>query len=626
MLPPRPMLTIKNRVHRDLAPAQKGTWRFSCAAMLVFLMALIAGCAPPGPRALLEGKRLLDEGKYPQAIDRLKAATSLLGGTNALSWNYLGLAYHHANQAPEAERAYLKALALDRDLSEAHYNLGCLWLGQNRLEAAKAEFTACTLRRPNRIEGFLKLGAVQLRARDAIAAEKSFGDALRLDAHNPEAFNGLGLAKLQRGRPNEAAQCFDDALKQQPEYGPALLNLAIVSQQYLKDRQLAVEKYREYLALKPPPEDTEAIKATVQQLEQELNPSARRSATNEVAQPAPKLNPPKPIVTNVARVTNIAKSEPAPASAVKPAPALSAKLEPIAHMPKPPPTNVTAPPTNVEVVKLPAEPAFKRAQDVSPAPAPRPATAAEPLVTTSTVPADVSKTKSARRSLIQRVNPLNLFHSTEQLPKRPPPMALADGTSGGAPAQRTALGPPPASSALTPDTAELAKRYAYRSPPRPEPGNRAEAERAFAQGAQAYAEDRLPEAVQAYRLAVQLDPSYFDAQYNLGLAATKAGNLSAALVAYEDALVIQPTSLNARYNFALVLRQASYTADAVKQLEKVLAIYPNETRAHLALANIYAQQLHEPAKARRHYLKVLEEDPHHPAAGEIRFWLAANPA
>jgi tetratricopeptide (TPR) repeat protein len=131
--------------------------------------------------------------------------------------------------------------------------------------------------------------------------------------------------------------------------------------------------------------------------------------------------------------------------------------------------------------------------------------------------------------------------------------------------------------------------------------------------------------MQAYRLAAQLDPSYFDALYNLGLAATKAGNLRAALTAYEDALAVQPTSLEARYNFALVLKQANYIADAVKELERVLARYPNETRAHLALGNLYAQQLHQPAKARQHYLKVLEEEPRHPQARDIRYWLAANP-
>ena len=86
------------------------------------------------------------------------------------------------------------------------------------------------MRQPNAVEGFLKLGAVQLRTHESIAADKTFNDALRLSPQNPEALNGLGLSRLQRGRATEAAQCFDGALKQQPDYRPALLNLAIVAQ------------------------------------------------------------------------------------------------------------------------------------------------------------------------------------------------------------------------------------------------------------------------------------------------------------------------------------------------------------------------------------------------------------
>jgi tetratricopeptide (TPR) repeat protein len=587
-------------------------------------MALLAGCTPSGPRALLQGKRLLDEGKYPQAVEKLITASSQLGGTNALAWNYLGLAYHQAEKVAEAERAYQKALALDHDLSEARYNLGCLLLGQNRLEAAKAEFTACTMRRPNLVEGFLKLGAVQLRTRDPGAAEKSFSDALRLSSHNPEALNGLGLARLQRGRAAEAAQCFNEALKQQPDYRPALLNLAIVSYQYLKDRQLALEKYREYLALKPPPDNADALMATVQQLEQELNPQARLAAISETAQPAPRVNPPKPAVTNVTKIASAIKAEPPP-SPPKPSPTNVAKPELAAHVPKSAPTNVIAPPANTEVVRLPAEPVIKRAQDISAAPATIPATAAEPLVTTSSVPASAAGPTIARRGFFQRVNPLNLLRSGEKTPARPTPLAAAKPSSGGETASSAPNGAEPAASVPSPRANEPATSYAYKSRPLPVPGNRSEAERAFAQGVQAYEAQRLPQAVQAYRMAARLDPSYFEAYYNLGLADTKIGNLPAALAAYEDALAVDPTSLEARYNFALVLKQANYIADAVKEFERVLVSYPNETRAHLALGNLYAQQLHQPAKARPHYVKVLEAEPRHPQARDIRYWLAANP-
>jgi hypothetical protein len=48
-------------------------------------------------------------------------------------------------------------------------------------------------------------------------------------------------------------------------------------------------------------------------------------------------------------------------------------------------------------------------------------------------------------------------------------------------------------------------------------------------------------------------------------------------------------------------------------------------RNHLTLGNLYAQQLHEISSARPEYLKVLELDPNHEQASNIRFWLSANP-
>jgi tetratricopeptide (TPR) repeat protein len=622
------MLIIKNRAGSySLSGQIQGSLALSNLVGFALLLALLAGCAPSGPRALLEGKWLIDQGQYPQAIQTLKQATVLFGGTNALAWNYLGVAYQHAGAEAEALMAYQRALALNRDYSEVHFNLGCLWLEQNKIEAAKGEFTAYTLRRPDAVEGFLKLGVTQMRAREPAAAEKSFDEALRLNPQNPEALNGLGLARLQRGRAGEAAQCFASALKQQPGYRPALLNLAIVAHQYLKDRQLALEKYREYMSLKPPPANAEALAATVRQLEQELNPPVRPAATNLAAQPntnLPKLSavtPPKPPATNMVRIASTPKPEPA-VGVSKPAATSPPKIT-TASLPRTASAVTSPPPARVEVPKSIAEPVPKRTTDVPKAPTPT-SSAAESLISTASVPASATSPKVAKRGFFQRVNPLNLFRAEEKPPMPTTPLGSAPDSperEATSPVAATATANSPSASAPKP----MPGRYTYLSPPEPAPGNRSEAELLFAQGVQARQEHRLPEAIQAYRTAARQDPSLYEAQYNLGLVATEAGNLSLALIAYEHALAIRPTSLDARYNFALVLKQANYSTDAVIELEKLLAIYPNETRAHLALGNLYAQHFGQPAKARQHYLKVIELEPGHSQASAIHFWLAANP-
>src|SRR3954447_20791340 len=113
-------------------PFRNSFWFF----MTIGAVAMLAGCTPAGPRALLDGKRLLEQGKYELAVEKLKLATSLLA-TNAQAWNYLGLAYHQAGQPANAVEAYQKALRLNHDLTIVHYNLGCAWLEQNKLEPAR---------------------------------------------------------------------------------------------------------------------------------------------------------------------------------------------------------------------------------------------------------------------------------------------------------------------------------------------------------------------------------------------------------------------------------------------------------------------------------------------------------
>ena len=132
----------------------------------IALALFIAGCSPSGPRALLKGKKLLERGDYAAAVAQFKTATSLLA-TNAQAWNYLGVAFQYAGQPTNAVTAYKRALDFDRDLMAAHYNLGCLWLEQNKPDAAESEFTAYTLRRSKAPEGWLKLGLAQLQSHDA---------------------------------------------------------------------------------------------------------------------------------------------------------------------------------------------------------------------------------------------------------------------------------------------------------------------------------------------------------------------------------------------------------------------------------------------------------------------------
>jgi Flp pilus assembly protein TadD len=452
--------------------------------MLATMIFTATGCKPPAARALLSGKKHLEKGDYTKAVSELGTAVTLMP-TNAQAWNFLGLAYHHAGNAADAAKAYNRALLLDHDLSEAHYNLGCLLLEHRKPESARNELMAYILRRGNTPDALVKLGAAQIRSRDYSGADKSFTEATKLAPTNCEAMNGLGVAKYFQRRPGDAGQLFYSALKADASCAPAWFNLAVLAQ-LTQDWSSAIKNYREYLRLAPSAENAVQVAAALKQLEQG-------------SEGVPAQQP----------------STPSPAAPQRQRQSLSAA-----------------------------------SQQKSGAAAGNPA---DP-------------------KLARNVN---------------------------APAPASASGDSPTSLRTT-------------------------AEMFFEQGTRAQSEQQLAVAIAAYRKATATDPSYYEAWFNLGAAANQSGILSEAIDAYQKAVSLNPDSLDSGYNLALAQRQAGKYQEAARELEALLKAYPDESRAHLALANLYAQQLRQPSKARPHYVKVLQSDPKNPQSDAIRLWMAAH--
>jgi len=555
MLTPKPMLVIKNRILRGV---------------ILFLLAVfIAGCMPPGPRALLKGKKSLERGDFTSAVEQLKTATTLLPA-NAQAWNYYGVALQHAGQPDDAADAYQRALSLDRDLTEAHYNLGCLWLERNKFDSANTEFTAYTLRRSNMPEGWLKLGNAQLGAGEIVPAEKSFSTAYYMNTNNPEALNGFGLARIARGRPREAAQFFAAAVQRDSSYAPAILNLATVNAQYLHDNKTAQENYRAYLALTPRPADWDDVNAALNNLGQSPAVAVASPPQENQNQPAPL---PPLVLSETKTPTTVAVH-----------PFTPPKMQPAAHAP-PQVVKVQTPPTTV-----------------------------------AASPPEQSQSPGSSHSL----NPLHWFNSSPQEnysqngvtplpPENPAPTAVSTPPAAPKPVKVAPPAPP------------VFPRYVYLSPRKPKAGDRLAASGAFTKARASELDSNLADAAQSYQKAAQIDPAWFEAQYNYSVLAYRLKAFRQSLAACEMALAIQPDSADARYTFALALKSSGFITDAVNELKKVVASNPDNSSAHLALGDIDAQQLHDTADARLHYLKFLDLDPRNSQATNVRFWLASNP-
>ena len=408
-------------------------------------------------------------------------------------------------------------------------------------------------------------------------------------------------------------QYFTAAVKAHPDYAPAILNLATVAQEYLRDDRLALQYYRAYLALTPHPANWNEVDAAARSLERPAtvaaaNPPARSAVENQrVASAPPDTGETRAQTSGPGR------------------PATSPRAQPVARTYSNPPPPHPSPP--VQVVEVQPEPAIVTTPG-------QPAAAAMLPVEAPPEPAPAEKP-----GVWHRLNPAHWFHASAPEKKYDEngvtPLPDSGGAANPAPllppkaVPSAPAGAPPVVEArpvkIVPPVTPAFPRYSYLSPRKPKPGDRRTATGAFTQARKFEQEARWLDAMKAYQQAAETDPDWFEAQYNYGVLSYRLRNFQPALAAYEMALAIQPDSVDARYNFALALKAAGYVPDAVHELERTVKASPNEVRAHLALGNLYAQQLHDVARARQHYLKVLALDPANPQATDIQFWLSSNP-
>ncbi|MEI7728373.1 MAG: tetratricopeptide repeat protein [Verrucomicrobiota bacterium] len=552
------MLTTKKRVG-------KPELLFLLLAMLLGL----GGCTPPGPRALLDGEQLIQSEKYGEAIEQLRKATALMPN-HAQAWNHLGLAYHKANLPREAGESYRKALAVTGgNLAPARYNLGCLLLEQNRAADAANEFTTYTLLQPKSTDGWLMLGTAHCRARRGDEAEKAFKQAALLNPKLAAAWNGMGMATMfQRNKVREANNYFTTALQIQPDYRPALLNLAVVQHVYLSNRVAALPYYQRYLAASGPrPYDYDVVAGVIRQIEHEMAPPPPKPlVTNS---PPPTISVGKPTPTNSIPVTTVSTNRPSalPVREV-------AKTNAVVLFSPPPPV-VVRPTANVDLQPMP------------------PAKPPEPVVRVVTPPSSPVKPEAAKPSVTDLVD----------VPAKNNTAAMVE------PARMETPG---------------VKRYTYQRPTKPVAGDRKSALTFFSAGIKAHRDKRWTEALQGYEAAIRADPVLYEAHYNAGLVAIELSDLPRAFLAFETALALNADAAEARASLASALQQGGFFADAAEELERALQANLLDTRARLQVANLYAQHLGRPAKAREHYLELLKQEPQHPQSPAIRHWLMQN--
>jgi len=91
---------------------------------------------------------------------------------------------------------------------------------------------------------------------------------------------------------------------------------------------------------------------------------------------------------------------------------------------------------------------------------------------------------------------------------------------------------------------------------------------------------RLPEGIEQYTRALQLNPDSAEAHFNLGLALMKLNRAGEAIGQFEQALVVRPDLARAHNNLAVALVHSGRLQEGIGHYERALQIDPDYVEAH----------------------------------------------
>ncbi|MDZ7338323.1 MAG: tetratricopeptide repeat protein [candidate division KSB1 bacterium] len=213
------------------------------------------GVAGSVPFAELEAVALglMAEGEYEAALPYLEQALAL-NPTSAPTHCHLGQVYYARMMWREAEEQFRKALALDFNLLEAHFNLAVLCQRQRRFPEALAFFKQVVMAEPSDWECFLRMGQCTAEMGNLRDAEAFYAEALRLKPDSLEAVGGLAKVFLATEQLDKAVNTLELGLRYHPECTELRAALAHVYEQDGEYEKALAQFYR---LLKDNPEDAE---------------------------------------------------------------------------------------------------------------------------------------------------------------------------------------------------------------------------------------------------------------------------------------------------------------------------------------------------------------------------------
>jgi tetratricopeptide (TPR) repeat protein len=197
--------------------------RVGNTAEVNFVLAPGAGTGE-NPKAA-ELKKLFEEGvaasranNYDAAIEKFNAAAAVVPNCHDCYYN-IGYAYLQKKDEKQAEAAWLKAVEIKPDYSEALNGLATLYNNQKRFDEATAMSAkaASAGGGGGSADAVYNQGIILWNQGKISEAKAKFEEALKANPNHPESNFQMGMALLNEGKMPEAVASFEKYLSLAPE-------------------------------------------------------------------------------------------------------------------------------------------------------------------------------------------------------------------------------------------------------------------------------------------------------------------------------------------------------------------------------------------------------------------------
>lgn len=162
----------------------------------------------------------------------------------------LAVRYHQAGKLEEAIALYQRAIAINPNIGETHYNLGIIFWKQGRNDEAISSFRRAIAANPNDAYSYYNLANLlqgEGRLEEAIV---SYRHAIGINPNIAEAHNNLGNILQEQGRLEEAVSSYRSAIAANPGDASCHYNLGNALQEQERAEE-AIASYRSAIAINP---------------------------------------------------------------------------------------------------------------------------------------------------------------------------------------------------------------------------------------------------------------------------------------------------------------------------------------------------------------------------------------